>query len=238
MLQTLCDGTYESDVFIFPAAHLKDEILRSHRWVENNVSVFSGFDYVIINDELRLRSAQKALEKRGETRSVVITTGGSDPEGVLFKIIEWVCSCPLKDLNIKVLVGENFLRRKDLASVSNHLPAQIDLEPFDYKRLVESDVAISTFGSSTYELLYLGVPVLSIGHAPTNDEAGKNLSSKIDSVRHLGLYSEIGVDDFRAGFKWLLNSSSPLRKGNEFIDGNGAARISRTLEDMIVNENW
>lgn len=229
MFHNLCEGAFASNVFIFPAAHIPDEILQDYRWSDKDVALYHGFDFIIINDKvggLHPRSRQRGVEQ------VVITTGGRDPKGVLLKVLDWLKFCPLENLSINALIGSNFKHKDELAKLVPTLPEQVNIQPFDYKYLAAADAAISTFGVSTYELLYLQVPVLSIGHAPLNARGSKVLSGKCEAVMDMGLISELGAEDFCKGFEFFLANSTLHGVPNNMIDGKGAERIANIIIQM------
>ncbi len=229
MFHNFCEGAFASDAFIFPAAHIPDEILKDHRWSKNDVDLYHGFDFIIINDaviELHPRPRQQIVEQ------VIITTGGRDPMGVMLIVLDLLRYCTLENLSINALIGSHFKYRYELERLLPTLPEQVNIKPFDYRYLETADVAISTFGVTIYELLYLKIPVLSIGHAPLNERGSKVLAGKCEAVKDMGLISELGKEDFSKIFESFLSNSTLHDVPKNIIDGNGAERIANIIIQM------
>jgi len=191
-IDRIAEGYEVFDWIIMPNAHFNPE---KYKGFEN---ILWGWDWVLISKEILKLKPKESLPK--EIKTIVVTTGGSDPKGVLFYIVEWLKECK-KD--VILLVGESFKHRQRLKTIG--LQDNFRLVEYDPTYLLKGDIAISTFGVSVYELIYLNVPVFCVGHTKENAEACDTLAKRCNLVRSLGYFEEVNSLQL-----------SPKRKGNEY----------------------
>jgi len=160
------------DAIVVPNAHFQAEKYSEFK------KIFWGWDWLLINKEvLKLKPKEKIPE---QINSIIITTGGSDPKGMLFKILD-----KIKNTNkeVLILVGDSFKHQKKLKNLN--LPKNFKFEPFHPIKLLKGDIAISTFGISVYELIYLNIPVYCIGHNEENEKGCEILTKRCKFVKKL-----------------------------------------------------
>ena len=105
MVDNICEGLSASDEIVFPNAHLDKNLLRKYLSQEEIDRVKTSPDYVILRDEI-LELEDRARHDLHIPPNIVVTTGGTDPEGVLIKLIPWLKEMNL-DANILILVGQD-----------------------------------------------------------------------------------------------------------------------------------
>jgi spore coat polysaccharide biosynthesis predicted glycosyltransferase SpsG len=132
-----------------------------------------------------------------------------------------------------VLVGAAFAHRQELERLRPRLPAHICVEPFSQQRLVGAEMAISTFGVTAYELMFLGIPALVIGHSRENAQTSRLLAERCGATVDLGFIGELTEHSFTTQFSRLLEDKERRMKmsqsGLAQIDGRGAVRIARQI---------
>ncbi|MFD2563559.1 hypothetical protein [Aquimarina rubra] len=236
-----CNASKDSCATIIPSAHTDRNSLLTLGFNKNKL--FIGPEYVIINDKLIDLKKQKKESETANIFRIVITTGGSDPKGVLLTILKYLQGIKNKDLEIIVLIGEGFMHREELSKIldSNRNSAHLKLKavPYSIKELILADMAISTFGVSTYELMYLGIPVLSVAHAIPNAKGSKLLANKYSAIKDLGLIDNLTKESFKNGLFSMINSLDEredlVRNGIRLIDGKGIERVSKILVDKFYS---
>ena len=114
MFHNICDGGYYADAFILPAAHVPDKIIDDIRWL--HTSFYRGFNYIVLNDKIKELPKKSFLLDQNKLK-FVITTGGSDPNGVMLKIIEWVNNPDFCNYEFCFLVGGAFMHRDKLNKI-------------------------------------------------------------------------------------------------------------------------
>jgi UDP-2,4-diacetamido-2,4,6-trideoxy-beta-L-altropyranose hydrolase len=228
----LCPGAFEADVAVFPGAHLPDAFFNDPRWITAHASLLAGPEYVMISDAVLGLPEGPPIRFEENTRvpKVVLTTGGTDPKGITQTLLPWLTRMPLA-MEVTVLIGQAFHHSDRLAYLLSKLPASFNATPFETRYLAMADLAICAFGVTTYELLYLGVPTITVAHTEENAHAAQTLAQRHACIRNLGLIKEIHSEDIRFAVETLLSSSearvSLVQSGKSVIDGRGALRVAQ-----------
>jgi spore coat polysaccharide biosynthesis predicted glycosyltransferase SpsG len=94
-------------------------------------------------------------------------------------------------------------------------------------------MAISTFGISTYELMYLGIPVISVSHAQINAEGSYMLAKRYNAHIDLGLIDSLSKESLEHAIL-QLTSKPALREyysniGKKLVDGKGVERVASII---------
>lgn len=223
LIENLSYDMQAADGVLFPAAHLDEKILDP--WLNKNERhrVISGWDWIILRDELlNIESITRDLP-------IVVTTGGSDPEGVFF----WLWNL-LKDQKIHAifLAGESFLFRDNLPRQDKYLK----VKDYDVKYIARACSVISTFGSSVTECLYLKKPVLSVAHSIENAHGSSLLSKRSPACIDLGYFKDLEREALiHAIEKYQEPSKEIMEWLNEgLIDGKGAKRVKQWIKEKTV----
>jgi UDP-2,4-diacetamido-2,4,6-trideoxy-beta-L-altropyranose hydrolase len=227
MFHNICEGGFLSSVFILPAAHVSDDVLKDSRWISGGVELYHGYEYVIVNKGLISANRRKLPDR--EAPNIVITTGGSDPAGVLIKILMWLPEAIEVPFTVTALVGEAFLHWEELNSMEPLLGSNIQIKAYDVEELTKASFAIATFGVSSYELLYLNIPFLSVGHSLRNAEGSRNLSLKCSSLIDLGYIEVLEKESFQIAFNDMLTRYDKLENTGCIVDGKGVERIAKII---------
>jgi spore coat polysaccharide biosynthesis predicted glycosyltransferase SpsG len=234
LFQNLCDGKYQADAFILPSAHHPHEIINDEGWQKNDVAFYHGFEYIPVNDQIKDIDLQEPQSV--SISKISITTGGSDPRGVMLQLINWLMKTDYSDIHIVVLPGENFILKKELENLKQKTPLNFIFKNFNYSDLESSDLVICTFGVTSYELIYLGVPFISIAHAQNNARGSRILSEKLPYMKDLGLIDDLREEIFHEQLKDFLSNQNLKTEFREtsrtLMDGKGINRII----DIILNQ--
>ncbi|WP_165835494.1 PseG/SpsG family protein [Ruminiclostridium sufflavum] len=170
---------------------------------------------------------------------VMITTGGADPynfTGKLLKIL--LGDNKTEDIRYNVIVSSGFIYKdeiKEIAKSNSKVVLYID-----YKYLSDvmqrSDLAISSGGSTLYELCCCGTPAIAFVLAD-NQKGIVDMLSREGYIQAIGWYAEIEKNNLVQMVYDLLRDFK-LRKGYSkkmqgLIDGKGALRIAESLIDLL-----
>lgn len=236
MFQNECEGMFESHFAIFPSAHLDDKLIGCKEWLNTNTKFCYGPDYVIINDKLTdlLDSSKKSAQ-----HYMSITTGASDPHGILIRLLEWLNKSDI-DIRIRALIGFDFCQKDSLECLMPFLKSTIEVKEFSYVDLLGSYLAVCSFGVTTYELIFAGVPIITIGHAKKNSDGSYRLEKRYGCNYHLGLFQDLTKDQFLYTIQFLWDSEKALRKIKEkqrnLIDGKGINRVGSVIFDCCNSQ--
>lgn len=230
MFHNECAGMYECDCVVFPSAHLSNEVILDPRWSESRAQLFYGPDYVIINESVISIMDQEPNGKADPY--IAVTTGASDPKGMMLRIIEWVNKSEL-EMPVKALYGFDFCHKPDLDVLSPELRSNIEIKKFNYSDLFSARLAIAAFGVTTYELIYANVPVITIGHIRKNAIGSKALQERYGCNYHLGLFEEVTETRLISAIWTLWNEDEKLttikRNQKGLIDGKGLDRLGQII---------
>ena len=195
---------------------------------------YIGWQWVL----LRSQFAKINHESTKGTIRLLVTMGGSDPDGLTMQVLK-----SLKSLNMNVrltiVVGASYKEKEDINRVASELPFSVEVmvDVADMAGLMaQSDVAITSFGMTAYELAAVGVPAIYLcltdDHnlsASALDEAGMGVN--------LGLYSEVTNDLLLHSVESLVGNMDARdemsAKSRSLIDGLGTKRISKVLMEGV-----
>ncbi|MFC1521630.1 hypothetical protein ACFL6Y_04395 [Elusimicrobiota bacterium] len=235
MFQNECEGMFESDYAIFPSAHLSDGVIGDQRWAKAHSKLMHGPDYIIVNEQVRGM-------KNNDSNSVphiAITTGASDPGGILLELIKWLNESNIT-VNVKILFGFDFCFRAELESMCSLVKPTIEVKEFNYKDLLSATLAVSTFGVTPYELIYANIPVITLGHIQKNSIGGETLQRRYGCNYHLGLFQGVDREQFISTVELLWNSSETLlamkKKQKNLIDGKGLERVGKLIANCCMRQ--
>jgi len=230
LFHNLCDGRFACNHFILPSAHTDEIILNDERWGRSDVEFLYGADYVVLNREV---VNLDTTEKNNSSKDVIITTGGSDPSGVALKLLSFIAESNIEHVNFIFLKGRSFIHKSELNTLSKSFKGNIKIKDFSPIEFLRSQIVVSTFGVSTYELMYLGKSVLSVGHAEPNANGSSNLECRTKAIVNLGLIADLDRNTFIKNLMKLIDDHDFRNKisikAKRIVDGKGIDRILTIL---------
>lgn len=224
-------GAFEANLTIFPCAAVSPSVIGDLRWANGPCVLLHGSQFVLLGRKmLELRPCREAA--RNDSAPIVLTTGGCDPQGVMLKVLPWLAYVPA-DREILVLVGEAFAYPRELECLKRRLPAHVQILPYSPRRLAGAAIAICTFGVTTYELMFLGIPSLVIGHSLENAETSRILAERCRATIDLGYIGDLREKGFIEQLSEVIQNRERRRElsrsGLEQIDGLGAERMAERI---------
>ena len=231
MLDNVCEGLSASDEVIFPAAHLDHKLLEKYLPPGQIEHVKTGPGYVILRDEIW--TIKNQINHYLHTPpNIVVTTGGTDPEGVLLKLIPWLNEMDLA-ANILVLVGQAFKFKDELEHRIGNLPDNFRVMPYSPQELVKGDIAICTFGVSIYEMIYLQIPTICISHNVENAQGARILKERYGVIEDMDYVKDVNQQSLYVAITRLLTDERYYRdmveRCGNLIDGKGAKRVAQVI---------
>jgi len=191
-----------------------------------------GGDYVLLRSEIRNRTVNDPPLREDPERAIV-TMGGSDIANLTPTI---VAAFEGIDLIVDVIVGPGFSRtqEQDIRKAARNVTAEIDIsrDPDNLvERMYQADFAVSTASSTTYELLALGTPIVSVPVADNQQLIAdvlcdRNLATVIDK-------KDANLEKIRdAIIEYIKNTSIRRRRrscGMAIVDAKGTERIYENI---------
>lgn len=178
-----------------------------------------------------LRKAFEHSEKeiKEDVKSIMVTVGGQDEQGLTPRIMEFLKQ-DYPELKTNIIVGgrfDNIDEIEKLADEQTHLIHSPNAESMK-KIMQESDLAISAGGQTLYELARVGVPTVGICLVECQE---KNVQSwaEVGFVEYAGWHND---PDLFKNLKVAMDRTMPYEKrvkrsaiGQRYVDGKGAQRI-------------
>jgi spore coat polysaccharide biosynthesis protein SpsF len=231
MIDNICEGLSECDEIVFPNAHLDKSFLKKYLSEKQINQVKTGLEYVILRGEI-LALKDKITNNFHNPPNIVVTTGGTDPEGVLLKLIPWLKEMKLK-ANILILIGQAFKYKNGLEKLIINLPDNFQVLPYSMKELLKADIVICTFGISIYEMIYLQIPTICISHSRENARSAKILEERYGVIKDVGFVENVNQQVLFPAINNLLKDKTHykniIKKCSNLIDEKGAKRIGKII---------
>ena len=209
-----------------------------HYNCHDETKLLLGTDYVLLRDEF-LKYKQRNKKIHPVANNILVTIGGSDPENVTLRVMNVLDKLKIENLKIKVIIGSNNPNSNSLKKESKKLKHNIDLlySPQDIPELMAwADVAVSSGGSTVWELAFMGLPSLVFCLA-TNQEKSINKLGQYGSVVDLGWHNKITDLYLRSAIMDICYDQYKRKKmshlGKTLIDGEGTDRVLSIMKAMI-----
>ena len=103
--------------------------------------------------------------------------------------------------------------------------------------MVNSDMALVSFGTTVYELAAAGLPAIAL--SITEDHAqSAEVFARGGSMMHLGLFSSISAAAMQSAVRELMKNQKlrlgMAQRGQDLVDGKGADRVAQLLLARVL----
>lgn len=143
--------------------------------------VYSGSDYIILNPEI-----SKYKRVRNELRKIIVSLGGSDPQGVTLAVIEALSST---FYDVDIVIGPNFKFREELEEFNDNKYNVYQNVPSLIELFSKYDLAITGGGVTCCEANAAGLPCIIIANAPHEVLTGRFMQ-KLGGSLYAGDYKD------------------------------------------------
>ncbi|HET9317345.1 MAG TPA: NTP transferase domain-containing protein [Vicinamibacteria bacterium] len=210
--------------------HLIVSVMKQER--ETAESFYGGPEYAILREHFRGRP--KLV--RDEPRLVLLSFGGSDPQGLTVKAARALRSLP-SAIEIVAVAGPAFSDSRALDALLPALPRPLRIErEVGGDRLAElmldADLMVGSGGMSVYEIAALGTPGVVLAQNEREDKRMAEFARR-GTVRYLGLGPDVAEERILAAVEELLRDAALRRamsaRGRDLVDGAGAARAAEAV---------
>jgi UDP-2,4-diacetamido-2,4,6-trideoxy-beta-L-altropyranose hydrolase len=183
------------------------------------------------------RLVERRVEGRveGRARRVLLLSGGADPKGVAFRLIEAVGR--VDGIEARLVVGAANPRLDevreaagDRVSVLHDVRDMADLYRW-------CDVAVSAAGSTVWEMALFATPML-LGATNPSEEPSAELMDAQGAARYVGRLDAIPVEAITRALAELV-ASGDLRRSlgaaaRRIVDGGGVDRVVDRIVDRVT----
>ncbi|SMO92868.1 PseG/SpsG family protein [Halorubrum cibi] len=195
-----------------------------------------GPEFLLLRPEITEYASMDPPWRDPPTRAIV-TMGGSDIAELTPTVIRAFDGF---NLCVDAIVGPGFSAEQEMEIGEAAADVSADVcvlrDPDDLpERMFRADFAVTTASTTTYELLALGTPIISI---PVIDNQELIANSLHDWNAASVLDRGSGKTAFRRGIdQYLTNKTLRTRRrdlGQKIVDGRGTVRISNLVSDVSI----
>jgi len=226
LLDNTTPARFGADIVIYPSA-LYDNNLE---WFGFKGHVYGGAQYVPVA-ETYLKAKEKCqVLKHQPPYRILVTMGGSDPRQLTYQVVYSLC-CLSQPIDIRVVIGPAFTPDPRLGEIEQKQTPKLRFirgQDNLASLMVDSHVAITSVGTTLYELATVGVPAVVIANY---EEDGRDMEQyrKIAMNLPLGFYQNVIPLQIQNAVSSLLQVTrtwqSMRNKGWQLMDGYGTKRI-------------
>lgn len=149
---------------------------------EDYTRLLLGVEYCLLRREF-VKHKNIVREYGDKPQRIMITMGGADPDDVTCKVLDLFVQPEYNKLKLKVIVGANNPHFDKIVDKSKNLPCSCDIiHDADDKQMAETmlwaDLAISSAGSTVWEMSCLKLPFVTLVLADNQREISRILNDK------------------------------------------------------------
>ncbi|MGF7141299.1 hypothetical protein [Roseimarinus sediminis] len=224
--QNLSKSKKNADIFILPSIHQNDAFFDDFN---ERTQIYIGLKYFTFNSVItKIEQKQNISNKLS---SIAIAAGGSDPQNTLLTLYNYFAKFN-KGITYNFFYGLDFMHAE---SIPKELPNHIQFKHFNHREILTNDILITSFGVSTYEFLYLGIPLISYGHQKSNAEASDVLAQKTNAFLSLGEISNLNNQKIEYSLEMIQQyeiREALSQRGKKLLDLKGTNRIIKIIENI------
>lgn len=204
------------------------EVVYRHR--EPYTRLLLGTRYALLRKEFA-RWPEQVREFPVRARKILVTLGGSDPDNVTLKVIQALPMLSGSEVEVVVVVGAENRRYDELQAAAQHAAVAIR---FDRNvtamapRMAWADVAVSSAGSTCWELACMGLPALVLVLAENQRQLAQGLE-EAGIAENLGWHRDVSQTQILQALVQLLGNwerrQEMSNRGRQVVDGQGSRRI-------------
>jgi spore coat polysaccharide biosynthesis predicted glycosyltransferase SpsG len=224
--QNISETKHLCDAFILPSLNYDEQFLADFG---TETEVFKGLEYAIFHEQIYRIPRNKQVSQF--VKKVGFFSGGSDPKNVLLKLYHLIEHDAFSGISFNYFYGKDYLFINDIPPLKDN--DQVRFVPYNIDQVSKMDVLVGTFGVSAYEYMYVGVPLICVGHQISNARASAKTAEKTGAIIDLGVIDDISSSDLNQAISDLIKHKQKresLRKNaHKAIDALGAERVKKII---------
>jgi len=235
-IDDMCKQAYEISFMIHYDGMIDNNIKKAYQMNKTNTCIMEGYSYIPLRDEFQ-NIDDIEVSKR---KNILITTGGTDLYNMSYRILK-ACES-ISDYEFHVIVGsmnEHKDKLKEYSKTRKNVYIHTNVTNIS-TYMLESEVAISTSGTTLLELCVCRVPTICFTISDNQIELANNLSRQV-LVDYVGDVRNIDNIErlIKKSTDALINDKCKRKKYIEnmkkIIDGRGVENIVRVITDIYEN---
>jgi UDP-2,4-diacetamido-2,4,6-trideoxy-beta-L-altropyranose hydrolase len=200
-------GSYCADVVLNQNVSADEDLYRNR---SSETRLLLGPEYVLLRREFCVWKDRRG-QRSGPVRRLLVTLGGTDPKHITEKVTAAVEKAGYTG-SVAIVSGK-----------TDDMPAE----------MAKADFAIAAAGTTSWELLFMGVPFLTGAFADNQIPVAETLQKK-DLADSAGWYPDVTEESLASRIAILIADDAwrteHSRRGIETIDGEGVTRALRFME--------
>lgn len=221
---------YDADLVLNQNLHADPEMYTNR---DPETELLLGPDYVLFRNEF-LKWKDWSPDHTQAPETLLITLGGSDPDNATKTVIESLnhVTTELKTLVIIGAANDSYPDLVDLAEDINH-PIRFEQNISNMaSQMARADLAVSSGGTTCWELAYMGVPTIVGTLAPIEEQLVAGLKD-FDLFSHIGDFKSATGPEIANLITHMINHSKYRTEmsllGQKIIDGQGRQRTIKKM---------
>jgi len=184
-----------------------------------------------------LGTIKKNKKNKKRKESILISMGGSDKRGLTLKIIKSFKKTKQR-FQIDIALGRFFSdSKKIVTTIKNDRRFTVIMNNDNLISLMPSyNVAILSFGITTFEAFFSGLPSLVISHSNENHNYAKKTAA-YECMKYLGTYKMVNFGELPQATFSLMKDIDLCKKYSRnsrmLVDGKGSKRIAKRIVEII-----
>lgn len=203
-------------------------------WAGFTGQLYVGWEWVVLRQEFGHRPPRVPHERP----VVLVTMGGSDPAGLTLKAVE-ALDLLVEDFETIVALGPGFGHHEALRDLLARARRRFDVcqSVTDMPGLMaQADLAVASFGVTSYELAAMGVPAIYLCLTEDHAESAA-VFVNAGIALSLGQYGKVIGPDLAQTIRTLLVNGPRRRqmaeRARQCVDGQGTGHIARIFVRAI-----
>jgi spore coat polysaccharide biosynthesis predicted glycosyltransferase SpsG len=226
VVDDLSERRWAADLAFYPPVPQ----VRRVDWSGFRGRLYVGWEWIV----LRSQFAQSIPSLNNTKRSLLIAMGGSDPAGLTLRAVRALDRLD-EDFESVIIVGAGFCHRQSLGDLLSQTRRRFTVRDNVSEMsaaMAQADLAVCSFGMTSYELAAMGVPAVCVCLTEDHAESASALVAA-------GMAISVGVDDqdtetrLAAAVEKLLvdkNARAQMSaRAHKLVDGRGTRRIAELL---------
>lgn len=215
--------SYDADIVLNQNISAKEEWFKGTK-----AKLLLGTEYALIREEfLQHDLGERMIPERA--KEILVTLGGSDRENMTLKILQALA--PIKDIHVTAVLGAANPHREEIEKwLTEAKNVTLINNSSDISSLMaKADLAISATGSTTWEILSMGLPLITGVIADNQEPAAKVLGEEGIAV-NVGWFKTVSVSKLTLTIQRLVDSKKERaalsEAGRKCVDGKGVEKVS------------
>jgi len=227
----MCPGRLDADLVVSPMARKTE----ASDWQGFHGRRFEGPPFAIVDRAyggLPVRRIDSARPPR-----LLVSMGGADPYGLTLQALRAIDAMP-GIFETVVALGPAYSQEPELKAWLGEArrPYELRRDALLVPAMLRADLAVTSFGTTVYELAAAGLPAIALCITPDHVEAAA-LFARNGTLISAGLYSSVAPQVLVNMVHELLadprRRMQMARAGQALVDGVGARRVADLLVDAI-----